>query len=84
MGENWERVTLLWLLPSSFHLNCQVNVGVVFFSSIFMYRRTDTIDLSPENPESRTKMTGINRRQKNEFSQRITPDQQPTSPIASR
>jgi len=35
MGKNWKRVTVLvtvlWLLPSSFHLNCQVNVGVVFF-----------------------------------------------------
>ena len=29
-----------------------------------MYRRTDTIDLSPENPESRTKMKGINTRRK--------------------
>ena len=34
------------------------------FFSIFMYRQTDKIDLSPENPESRTKMKGINRRQK--------------------
>ena len=73
MGKTLERVTVLWLLPSSFHLNCQVNVGVVFFS-ILMYRRTDAIDLSPENPEFRTKMKGINRRQMNEFSPRITPD----------
>ena len=34
------------------------------FFSIFMYRWTCTIDLSPENPESRTKMKGINTRQK--------------------
>ena len=31
MGKNWEQVAVLWLLPSSFHLNCLVNAGVVFF-----------------------------------------------------